>query len=225
MQVRNPPFRYLTLGLEMAGKRAVLAGGGRVAARKAATLHGAGMELVIIAPFLAPLLAGWAAEGKLIWHRRFWQAGDTNGAALVIAATSNREVNRQVALEARNHGIPVNVSDRPDEGTCHFPALLHRGSLELAVSTEGKSPAVAVAIRDVLAGIIGQEYGEMLELLARVREKLLTLGMPEAYNVQLVKKLMEQGLVDLLREDRQLEAEELVSSTLKHGPCPLDPGP
>ncbi len=220
MQVRNPPFRYLTLGLDMAAKRAVLVGGGTIAARKAAALREAGMELVIIAPTLAPLLAGWASTGELTWHRRFWQTGDTCGAALVIAATSNREVNRQVAFEARNQGIPVNVSDRPDEGTCRFPALLHRGSLELAISTEGKSPAAAVAVRDTLAEIIGEEYGEMLELLALVREKLLTLGMHEAYNVQIVKKLMEHGLADLLREGRQSEAETMIKTTLS-----LDPGP
>jgi len=227
MQVRNPPFRYLTLGLDMAGKRAVLAGGGRVATRKATALREAGMELVVIAPDLSPLLAGWASAGELIWHQRSWQADDTSGAALVIAATSSREVNHQVALEARSRNIPVNVSDRSDEGTCRFPALLHRGSLELAVSTEGRSPAAAAAIRDALAGIIGHEYEEMLELLATVREKLLTLGMPEAYNIRLVKRLMKQGLADLLREGRRSEAEAMIATTLSFdpGPWPLDPGP
>lgn len=227
MQVRNPTFRYLTLNLDMAGKRAVLAGGGRVAARKATVLREAGMELLVIAPTLDPLLATWASTGDLSWHRRPWQAGDTNGAALVIAATSDRDVNRRVALEARKLGIPVNVSDRPDEGSCRFPALLQRGSLELAISTEGRSPAAAVALRDMLAELIGEEYGEMLELLAIVREKLLTLGMPEAYNVQLVKKLLAQGLAGLLREGRQREAEAMISNLLKHDsvPCPLDPGP
>lgn len=227
MQVRNPASRYLTLSLDMAGKRAVLAGGGRVAARKATVLREAGMELLIIAPTLDPLLAAWASTADLSWHRRPWQAGDTNGAALVIAATSDRDVNRRVALEARNLGIPVNVSDRPDEGNCRFPALLQRGSLELAISTEGRSPAAAVALRDMLAELIGEEYGEMLELLAIVREKLLTLGMPEAYNVQLVKKLLAQGLAGLLREGRQREAEAMISNLLKHDSvlCPLDPGP
>jgi len=138
----------------------------------------------------------------------------------VIAATSDRDVNRRVALEARKLGIPVNVSDRPDEGNCRFPALLQRGSLELAISTEGRSPAAAVALRDMLAELIGEEYGEMLELLAIVREKLLTLGMPEAYNVQLVKKLLEQGVAALLREGRKSEAEAMIKTTLS-----FDPGP
>jgi len=129
----------------------------------------------------------------------------------VIAATSDRDVNRRVALEARKLGIPVNVSDRPDEGNCRFPALLQRGSLELAISTEGRSPAAAVALRDMLAELIGEEYGEMLELLAIVREKLLTLECLTEHTRcnELVKNYWPRGLPVYCAKADEREAQKL----------------
>lgn len=214
MQVRNNRSRHLTISLDLAGRRAVLVGGGAVAARKAAVLLEAGMELVVVAPELAPPLAELAAAGELSWRQRPRQPGDLAGAALVVVATDNREVNRQVAAEARQLGLVVNVADRPEEGTCRFPALLRRGRLEVAVGTEGGAPAVAAAVRDRLADVIGDEYGEMLEVLAGLREKLLTLGMATAYNITFIKNLMAQGLVELLREGRRDEAERMIAAAL-----------
>lgn len=218
MQVGNPAFHYLTISLDLSGRRAVLVGGGAVAARKAQTLRGAGMALTVIAPDLVPLLAEWAGNGALIWHRRCWQQSDLPGAALVVAATSEREVNRQVAQEAKMLGIPVNVADCAEEGTFRFPALLRRGSLEVAVGTDGRSPAVASAIRDKLSETVGDEYAAALDLLAELREKLLTVGMPEAYNTSLVKKLMAQGLMELLAEGRRADAETLINAILLPDP-------
>lgn len=214
MQAGNPSFHHLTISLDLSGRRAVLVGGGTVAARKARTLLDAGLVLELVAPELARPLACLAEEGALVWHRRCWQPADLHGAALVIAATSDREVNRQVALEAKNLGIPVNVADCGEEGTFRFPALLRRGSLEVAVGTDGRSPAAAVAIRDRLSDLLGDEYAVALELLAELREKLLTVGMPEAYNAKLVKKLMAQGLMDLLAEGRRADAETLINTIL-----------
>lgn len=220
MQERNRPSRYLMLSLDLAGQRAVLVGGGTVAARKAKVLREAGMELVVVAPELAPSLARLAAAGELSWRQRTWQPGDLAGAALVVVATSDRDVNRQVAEEARLLGIAVNVADRPEEGSCRFPALLRRGRLEIAVGTEGGAPAVAAAVRDHLADTVGDEYGEMLELLAGLREKLLTLGMATAYTTTLVKNLMAQGLVELLREGRRADAERMIEAALSAAVSP-----
>ncbi|CAH2032376.1 precorrin-2 dehydrogenase/sirohydrochlorin ferrochelatase family protein [Trichlorobacter ammonificans] len=214
MQVRNQPFHHLTISLDLAGRRAVLVGGGAVAARKAGVLREAGMELVVVAPELTPRLAELAAAGELSWRQRPWAPGDLAGAALVVAATSDREVNRQVADEARLLGIAVNVADRPEEGTCRFPALLRRGRLEIAVGTEGSAPAVAAAVRDHVAEAIGEEYGELLELLAELREKLLTLGMAKAYNTDFVKNLMAQGLMEMLRGGERAEAERMIEAAL-----------
>lgn len=214
MQVGNKIFNHLTLCLDMSDRLAVLVGGGSVAVRKVQVLKDAGMVLEVIAPDVAPVLASLAEDGALVWHQRTWCSGDLKGAALVVAATSSREINHQVALEAKSLGIPVNVADRGEEGDCLFPAMLRRGRLEIAVSTGGASPAVAVAIRDNLAETIGEEYEKMLNLLADLREKLLTLGIPEAYNATLVKALMEQGVARLLRSDENADAHKIIDNLL-----------
>lgn len=214
MQVGNKIFNHLTVCLDMSGRLAVLVGGGSVAARKVQALKDAGMALQVIAPDVSPALASLAEEGALVWHQRTWCSGDLKGAALVVAATSSRDVNHQVALEAKSLGIPVNVADHGEEGDCLFPAILRRGKLEIAVSTGGASPAAAVVIRDNLAETIGEEYEEMLNLLADLREKLLTLGMPEAYNAKIVKALMEQGVARLLRSGDNAAACKIIDNLL-----------
>lgn len=200
----------LALTLTVTGRRAVLVGGGRVAARKARVLLEAGMALTVVAPVLEPSLAALAQAGGLAWFSRCYQRGDLSGAFLVVAATDQRSVNQQVAEDARELGLLVTVADAPQDGNCAFPALLQRGGLRVAVSTAGGSPAFAAAVRDELSPVLDEAYGEALELLTGWREKLLTLGAGHTYNVRLIKELLAAGLVDLLRQGNRAAAEDLI---------------
>lgn len=200
----------LPLNLMTIGKTAVLVGGGAVACRKARMLRQAGLAITVIAPELAHPLSVWAAAGELVWLSREYLQGDLAGAFLVIAATNQREVNRQVASDALRQAVLVNVADEPDEGNCSFPAVLQRGALQVAVSTDGVAPAVAAAIRDELAGVLDSAYGQALELLAQQREKLLTLGQGDTYNTRLIKELLAAGLLDLVRQGELAAADALI---------------
>lgn len=200
----------VTLTLTLDGRRAVLVGGGAVATRKATLLLAAAMELVVVAPLLSPQLADLAAAGQLQWLARPYRPEDLKGAFLVVAATDQREVNRQVAQDARQLGLLVNVADAPAEGDCTFPALLQRGGLQVAVTTGGGSPAFAAAVRDELALTLDGAYAETLELLAELREKQLTLGGGHTYNTRLIKELLAAGLVAMLRQGKRAAAEALI---------------
>lgn len=200
----------LTLNLDVAGRQALLVGGGSVAARKAAALLEAGMILTIVTPVAGELLSSLASKGDVRLILRPYRSEDLDGAFLVIAATGQREVNRRVAADARRLGLLVNVADAPEEGNCCFSALLRRGALEIAVATGGASPGFAAAVRDELAGVIDVFYGEALALLAQQREKLLTMGQGETYNTQLIKKALAGGLLDLLRQGNRAAAETLI---------------
>lgn len=204
----------LNLNLTVHGRLAVLVGGGSVAARKAELLQEAGMELTVVAPQLAPQLAVRAAEGGIRWLARHYQPDDLRDAFLVVAATNLRAVNQQVAQDACQLGLLVNVADAPQEGTCSFPALLQRGALQVAVSTGGGAPAFAAAVRDELALLLDGAYGEALELLALQREKLLTLGQGHTYNIHLIKELLAAGLLDLLRQGDRAAAELLIQRSM-----------
>jgi precorrin-2 dehydrogenase/sirohydrochlorin ferrochelatase len=205
---------HLTLNLNLAGQPAVIAGGGTVAARKAVLLLECGMQVTIIAPALSPALSALRSKGLIKWVERVCMPGDLQGAALIIAATDNRSVNASIAEEARQLNILVNVTDAPQQGTVTFPAVLNRGNLQIAVSTAGNSPAFAVVVRDQLAGSIGEEYGKGLELLAELREKLLTVGQAETYNTNLIKALVQSGLLDKIKTGDLPAATALIESML-----------
>ncbi|MGI8859959.1 MAG: precorrin-2 dehydrogenase/sirohydrochlorin ferrochelatase family protein, partial [Rubrobacteraceae bacterium] len=137
--------------MALEGLRCVVVGGGEVANRKARKLLQARADVVVISSEVKPELESVAGE---VLRRRF-EEGDLEGAYLAFAATDAREANAAVAREANARGIPVNVADRPSEGTFAVPSVLRRGRMQVAVSTGGASPARARSIRGELEGVFG----------------------------------------------------------------------
>ncbi len=105
------------------------------------------------------------------------QDADLDGVFLVIAATSSREVNGTIFREAQQRNILCNVVDDPEYCDFYYPAVVRRGDLQLAISTNGHSPALAQRIRRELEIQFGPEYGEWLEELGKIRQQLFARGM------------------------------------------------
>lgn len=130
---------------------AVVVGGGAVGERKIQGLLAAGATVHLISPLATPLLQQWIADGQLTWARRPYQAGDLAAATLVFAATDRREVNAQVAAEARERKLLCNVADAPHEGNFHVPALHRQPPFTIAVGSGGVSPRATKRVRDLIA--------------------------------------------------------------------------
>jgi len=184
----------LALNIQMDGKQAVVIGGGAVALRKLRTLLKAGASITVVAMDIRPEIVALAESGALTVRLGCYESADLDNAFLAIAATDNAMVNKRIAVEARGRGILVAVADNPAEGDCTFPAMLRRNDLEIAVSTGGRCPTFAADVRDCVAELIGHEYGDILEQLAREREKLLTNGDPSTYNTQVLRSLARRLL-------------------------------
>ena len=135
--------RYYPIFLDLAGKRVLMAGAGKVALRKARGLLEAGARVTVVAPRAEPEFARLAVTLR----RRRFRASDLAGATLAFAATDDRRVNHAVAQAAKRRGIPVNVADARAECDFILPARITRGSLQVAVSTGGASPRLAAALR------------------------------------------------------------------------------
>ncbi len=163
---------YYPVFLKISERRCVVVGGGQVALRKARTLleHGANVE--VISPDLCSGLNKLAENGEIHVIRRPYQTGDLKGAFIAIAATGDRDVNLQVSEEARKTAALVNVVD--DWGNSDFivPSYLSRGDLTIAISTAGRSPALARKIRLRLEKEFGEEYGSLALLIDEVRAEL-----------------------------------------------------
>ena len=153
--------------LDLRGRRCVVVGGGKVAARKARKLLQAQALVRVISPEIDPALESVAVE---VW-RRPYEPGDLEGASLAFAATDSRQANAAVAGEAKERGIPVNVADRPEEGDFALPSTLRRGALQVSVSTGGASPTLALEIRAELEEMFGPEWAGVVEELHRARRE------------------------------------------------------
>jgi precorrin-2 dehydrogenase/sirohydrochlorin ferrochelatase len=160
--------------LEISDKLCVVVGGGSVAERKVLGLLTAGAQVRVISPQLTGTLTRLADDGRIEWLERGYAQGDLAGALLIFAATDSREVQEAVFQEAGRSGQLVNVIDAPVRCSFHVPAVVKRGDLTLAVSTGGKSPAVAAMVRRQLAENFGEEYGLLLDLISRLREQVLS---------------------------------------------------
>jgi precorrin-2 dehydrogenase/sirohydrochlorin ferrochelatase len=157
--------------VDLTGKRCLVVGGGSVAERKATLLVECGADVELVSPTTTSRLAALAATGALRVRRRRVRPSDLAGAFLVVVATDDREVNREVAERVRGAGGLVNVADDPEACTFLVPSVLRRGDLTIAISTGGGSPALAKKLRQRLEQTVGPEYEAYLSALRLLRER------------------------------------------------------
>ena len=193
---------HLPLNIDVRGMTVLVVGGGAVAGRKIVSLLEAGATVRIVAPELTPEITRLAAAGTVSLKTGCYEPCDLHDAFLAVAATNDPGTNRRIAADARRRGILVAVTDAPESGNCTFPALLRRGDLEVSVSTNGTCPGFAAVVRDVLATVIGEEYGTILATLAVEREKLLTEGSHSSYNRQILNSRARE-LINELAEHKE----------------------
>jgi len=149
------PFAYPVF-LELSGKRAVVIGAQAVAEGKAAALAAAGAEVTVL-------------------ENGAWSPADLEGAFVCVAHSSDPAERDAIALAARDRGVLVNVMD--DVSNCDFaaPAVVRRGDLVLAISTGGRSPALARKLREELEDRFGPEWADVVDVLLEVRQETLAL--------------------------------------------------
>ena len=203
-------MRYFPINLDIHGKPVVIVGGGAVAARKCLTLLAAGARVTVIAPTLAGPLRELAENGGVTHLARKYGEGDLAGANLVFAATDNSLVNRAVANEAKLNGIPADITDAPELGDFTSPAVISRGELLITVSTGGEFPALARKVRTELEKRYGSEYADLIKILGKVREKLLTEKANNPYNIKILNQLAEMNLPELLKKNSAAEIDHLL---------------
>ena len=143
--------------IHMKGSPAVVVGGGPVGQRKTESLLASEAMVTLISPEATARLQALAGAGRIRWEQRGYRSSDLLGARLACAATNQRAVNAQIALDARQFGLLCNVADRPEEGTFHVPARLQRDELLITVSTAGTNPRRARQLRDQIAGWIEEQ--------------------------------------------------------------------
>ena len=158
--------------LKLENRLVIVIGGGSIASQKIPSLLQAGARARVISPELHPHLAEYVRRREIDWHPKPFSPDDLEGAFLVIAATSIRELNASVFAEAERRNILCNSVDDIDHCHFYYGSVLQRGDLQIAISTNGKSPALAQRLRLELEQQFGPEYAAWLAWLGAAREVL-----------------------------------------------------
>lgn len=176
-----------------------MVGGGAVAERKALGLLSAGALVTVVSPRATKGLSRLAKEGQIRLLKKGFSPGDLEGFFLVMAAAGSREVNEAAWDGARTRGQLVNVADDPQRCSFILPAVVDRGPLVVAISTSGRSPALARALREELEEAIGGEYETFVEILGAARKKLLKSSPGRDKKESIIKDLVASPLPGLIR--------------------------
>jgi uroporphyrin-III C-methyltransferase/precorrin-2 dehydrogenase/sirohydrochlorin ferrochelatase len=170
-------MQLFPLFLKLAGRKVVVVGGGPVAAGKVASLLEAGAEIAVIAPEVEPGLADLATAGKISVARRSFEAADLGGAWLVVAAATP-DVNRGVAAAAESQRLFVLAVDDPPAGSAYGAGALRRGGVTVAVSTDGRAPALAGLLREGLEAMLPDDIADWATAAESERARWRAAGVP-----------------------------------------------
>jgi precorrin-2 dehydrogenase/sirohydrochlorin ferrochelatase len=200
MKGKNQRPSYYPISLDVSGRRCVVVGGGQVALRKVRALLACGADIEVISTEPGPELVALEEDGQIVVLHRHYRPGDLRKAFIAIAATDDSDINRQVVKEARQEAVLVNVVDDPENSDFIVPSCLRRGSIVIAVSTDGRSPALARKIRTRLEKEFGDEYASLVNLVSEVRTEVKRQGIEvsgddwqEALDLDLMIDLLKKG--------------------------------
>lgn len=146
--------RFLTLGIDVAGLRCMVVGGGRVGTRKALALVDHGARVVVCSPEVTPSLRCAWQEKKLTWNVRPYRSAVLRGVRLVVAATDDKVLNGRIAEDAERRGIPFCLASDRVRSRVIFPAVCETDDLVVAVHTHGRSPRRSAEARDLLGRLV-----------------------------------------------------------------------
>jgi siroheme synthase-like protein len=200
------------VNLLVAGRRCVVVGAGRIAARKIDALLAAGADVHVVAPKLGDQVRVWRDEQRITVDERGFEPSDLDDAWLATTATDDPAVNRAVFEAGRERRVWVNSADDPDNCSFTLMSVIRRGDLVVTVGTGGRSPALAAWLKDRLTAELGPEYETLLELLAEAREAMRADG--RSTEDADWKRALDSGMLDLVRAGRKREAKELLRSCL-----------
>lgn len=205
MNVYYPAF------INLRGKKCVVIGGGKVAERKVLSLIRCGAKVKVISPVITNALEKYKDKRKIEHIKRKYKKGDLKDAFLVIAATSDREINKKISDEA---DCLVNVVDMPEMANFIVPSVVNRGMMTIAISTSGASPAVAKAVRKELQMLYNKDFGKFLAFLKKLRAEAIKDFPDKKPRERFLKSLASKEVIKILREKGFEKAKEMITNNI-----------
>jgi precorrin-2 dehydrogenase/sirohydrochlorin ferrochelatase len=205
---------YLPIFIDVSRRTCVVIGGGDIAERKVRSLIEAGAAVVVISPELTAGLAAMLRAETIRHLQRAYRHGDLVGAFLAFEATGDSATAKAAAAEACERGVPINVADVPELCAFIAPAIVHRGGLQIAISTGGASPALARKIREELEELFGPEYESAVDFLAAARRWLRSHQPDGGTRALLLGALVNSDLLQCMKRGDLAPVEEIALRVL-----------
>ncbi len=192
-------MEYYPVSLDIRKKRCVVVGGGDVAERKVERLLACGADVIVVGKELTVMLDELTRDKKIRHIADNYKPEYIKDAFLVIGATDDDEVNGRISIDSRRRNVWVNIVDDPARCDFILPAIVRQGDLSIAISTGGKSPALAKQIREELEIKFGPEYGMLVMIMGMIREKVIARGTPSDMNKKLFESVLNSDILHCIR--------------------------
>jgi len=204
-------LKYYPVSLDVAGRDCLVVGGGSVGARKALTLAKCRAQVSVVSLVFSEAFITHDHNtihnncyANHIINRRDaiqcikkpYDVRDLDSMFLVIGATDNMELNRQIAQDAKERQILCNIADFPEGSSFVLPSIVQRGDLVITVSTSGQSPALAKKLRKELELQFGEEYAKLLMLMGNIRKRLLGQNHSPDAHASVFRELVNSDLLE-----------------------------
>jgi precorrin-2 dehydrogenase/sirohydrochlorin ferrochelatase len=181
--------------LKLEGRCCLVVGAGKVGEPKIGGLLDTGARVHVIALEASEAVHGWANAGRIGLELRPFTAEDLDGRFLAVVATASRSLNASIYEEAQRRGVLCNVVDVPEYCDFYYPAVVRRGDLQIAVSTNGQSPSLAQKLRQQLERQFGPGYARWVAELGETRRLVMASDLDPQQKSELLHSLASRQAV------------------------------
>jgi precorrin-2 dehydrogenase/sirohydrochlorin ferrochelatase len=210
-------MRYYPIHLDIQNRHCLVVGGGGVGTRKVETLLKCGAKVTVVSPEISDRLQNLAESARLTLKPRPYRTEDIEGMFLVIGASDDETLNRQISSDAERRNTLCNIADRPEKCNFILPSIVRRDDLVITISTSGRSPALAKKLRKKLERRFGPEYGDFLKLMGAIRSMLLSQAHEPEVHKPLFEQLIDSNLIALIQQGKTEDINALLAKILGDG--------
>jgi len=194
--------------VKLEGKRCLVVGAGKVGEPKISGLIETGARIHVVALEASEAVHQWARAGEIALEIRGFAPADLDGTFLAIVATASRDLNGSIYREAQQRGILCNVVDVPEYCDFYYPAVVRRGALQIAISTNGQSPSLAQKLRQQLERQFGPGYAQWVAELGETRKLVLASDLDPQRKSDLLHSLASREALKAALEEQAAKREE-----------------
>jgi siroheme synthase-like protein len=200
--------------LKLEGKRCLVVGAGKVGEPKIASLIDSGARVHVVALEATETVHAWALAGAITLEIRRFAIDDLENIFLAVVATGSRSLNESIYRQAERRGVLCNVVDVPEYCDFYYGAVVRRGDLQIAISTNGQSPSLAQKLRQQLERQFGPAYAQWVAELGETRRHVLASDLDPERKRDLLHSLASRQALDAAIAEQLAKSEEDRSVTV-----------